>query len=106
VVFARGGAHLSIVRTKPRREALLCKGCKTKGKGKGKGQGSSKGKGKGKHKERGAKGLAREEGHTKAKGAFLQWASRHIFKGLQSIQVWLLLYQVHLYMFSLLYILL
>jgi hypothetical protein len=37
--FARGGAHLSIVRTKPWREALLCKGCKTKGKGKGKGQG-------------------------------------------------------------------
>jgi hypothetical protein len=41
---------LSIVHTKPWRESLLCKGCKTKGKGKGKGKGSSKGKGKGKGK--------------------------------------------------------
>jgi hypothetical protein len=103
-VFARGGAHLSIVRTKPRREALLCRGCKTKGKGKGQGfkQRQRQRQAQGKR----AKGLAREEGRTKAKGALLQWASRHIFKGLQSIQEWLLLYQVHLYMFSLLYILL
>jgi hypothetical protein len=31
---------LSLVCTKLWREALLCKGCKTKGKGKGKGKGS------------------------------------------------------------------
>jgi hypothetical protein len=52
-VFARGGAHLSLVRTKPWREARLCRGCKTKGKSKGARQGSSSSKDKGKHKERG-----------------------------------------------------
>jgi hypothetical protein len=89
------------VHTKPRREALLCKGCKTKGKAKAKGKVQAKAKARQEARKE-AKGLAREEGRTKAKGALLQRASRHIFKGLQSIQVWLLLYQVHLYMFSLL----
>jgi hypothetical protein len=56
---------------------------------------ASQGKGKAQGKE--AKGLAREE------GCLCSWDSRHIYKGLQSIQVWLLMYQVHLYLFSLLY---
>jgi hypothetical protein len=52
------------------------------------------------------KRLAKEEGRTKAKGTLLQEASRNIFKGLQGIREGLLLYQVHLYMFFVLYILL
>jgi hypothetical protein len=38
------------------------------------------------------------------KGRLCSRASRHINKELQSIQVWLLLYQVHLYFLSLLYL--
>jgi hypothetical protein len=51
------------------------------------------------------KTLVKEEGRTKAKGARLQGASKDIFKGLQGIREGLLMYQVHLYMFSVLYIL-
>jgi hypothetical protein len=49
--FARGGVHLSIVRTITWREALLRGGCITKGKSKAR-QGS-KAQAKGKGKERG-----------------------------------------------------
>ena len=77
------------------------------GKGKGK-QGfkdKAKEKSKQRHIEKGQR-QAKEEGRTKAKGALLQEASRNIFKGLQGIREGLLLYQVHLYMFFVLYILL
>jgi hypothetical protein len=53
--FARGRVHLSIVLTNPWREALLCKGCKTKGKGKGKWKGKVQAKEK-------VKESARKEG--------------------------------------------
>jgi hypothetical protein len=87
---------LSLVHTKLWREALLCKGCKTKGKGKVQGSSSNKGKGKGKGTREEDQRLAKQEGRTKAKGALLQEASRDIFKGLQGFREGLLLYQVHL----------
>jgi hypothetical protein len=42
---------------------------------------------------------------TKARGTLLHKACREVFKELQGIREWLLLYQVHLYMFPVLYIL-
>ena len=68
-VFVRG-AHQSIVHTKLSREALLCKGCKTKGKGKGKGQGSRKGKDKGKHKERGPRDQQEKNGAPRQRAPY------------------------------------
>jgi hypothetical protein len=50
------------------------------------------------------KGKQREERHTKARGALLHKACGEVFKELQGIREWLLLYQVHLYMFPVLYI--
>jgi hypothetical protein len=49
---------------------------------------------------------AKEERHTKARGALLHKACGEVFKELQGIQEWFLLYQVHLYMFLVLCILL
>jgi hypothetical protein len=55
--FARGGAHLSIVRTITWREALLRGGCMTKGKAKArqssKAQAKSKSKARGKERGQG-----------------------------------------------------
>jgi hypothetical protein len=47
-----------------------------------------------------------EERLTKARGALLHKACGKVFEELQGTKEWLLLYQVHLFMFPVLYILL
>jgi predicted NAD-dependent protein-ADP-ribosyltransferase YbiA (DUF1768 family) len=49
---------------------------------------------------------AKEERHNKARGALLHKACGEVFKELQGIREWLLLCQVHLFIFPVLYILL
>jgi hypothetical protein len=58
---------------------------------------STQGKGKGQRKE--ARGLAKEEGRTKAKGAFVQGLAGTSTRNSKASKVGLLLYQVHLYLF-------
>jgi hypothetical protein len=97
----RRGAHHTFVGGYLERRELL--------QGQGKGKQGFKGQARARLKQRQTeKGQrqAKEGRHTKAKGALLQEASREVFKELQGIREGLLLYQVHLYMFSVLYILL
>jgi hypothetical protein len=58
---------------------------------------SSQGKGKEQRKE--ARGLVKEEGCIRAKGAFVQGLVVTSIRNSKASKVWLLLYQVHLYLF-------
>ena len=88
-------------------------GASFKGKGKGHssiqvGKGSwhlsVKGKLKAKDQDKDKQGRGRRL--TKARGALLHKACGKVFEELQGTREWLLLYQVHLFMFPVLYILL
>ena len=84
-----------------------------KGKGKGhssiqvgKGSWNINGKFKLKEKDQDKDKQARGRRLTKDRGALLHKACGKVFEELQGIREWLLLYQVHLFMFPVLYILL
>jgi hypothetical protein len=100
------GAHLRRGAHHHLWEAILRGGSYYKGKNKGKAREKVKQEQSQTKSIRKRQRQAKEERHTKARGALLHKASGEVFKELQGIREWLLLYQVHLYMFHVLYILL
>jgi hypothetical protein len=91
--FVRGGAHLVVVRTKPRRGGALGKraqGPRQRQRQKSKRQGKGKRLSKGRRVHQG-------------KGCLCSRASRHIYKELQSILSWVAIVPGSLVFISLLY---
>jgi hypothetical protein len=93
----RGGGHHHLEEVFLRRGRLLQR------------QGQKQGKFRGKQEQKQRKGSEKrqskqeEERLTKARSALLHKACAKVFEKLQGTREWLLLYQVHLYMFPVLY---